>query len=115
MRGIRWLSGNPLRGADAGIVLDRAATAIDRSPLASVVAVACFIVVAGVGWPMLADAPASCIERVDLAAKQAARSRSSPELAERLARVGFMCRSGETDRAEQLLARLDEDVRSQGH
>ena len=64
---------------------------------------------------MLAGEPDSCIERVDAAAKQVARSKSPPELAERLARVGFMCRSGETDRADQLLARLDEEVRSQGH
>lgn len=115
MRGIRWLAGNPFQRADASLVLDRTAAAIDRSPLVSVVVVAAFIVMAGVGWPMLAGEPASCADRVEAAAKQAAKGRSSPELAERLASVGFMCRVGETERADQLLARLDEEARRPQH
>lgn len=115
MRRIRWFARNPLRGADASLILDRAATAIDRSPLASVIVVAAFILMTGIGWPMVAAEPASCSERVDAAAKQAATARPSPELAERLANVGFMCRVGEADRADQLLARLDEETRRFQH
>ncbi|MBL8687717.1 MAG: hypothetical protein JNL04_01380 [Rhodospirillaceae bacterium] len=115
MRGPRWLAGNPFRRADAGLVFDRTAAAIDRSPLVSVVVVAGFIVLAGVGWPMLAGQPASCADRVEAAAKQVAKGRLSPELAERLASVGFMCRVGETERADQLLARLGEEARQPQH
>lgn len=115
MRLIRWFAGNPWRGADATLVLGRTAAAIDRSPLSAVAVVAGVIVAAGVGWPMLAGEPASCADRVEAAAKQVAKARSSPELAERLASVGFMCRVGETERADQLLARLDEEVRQPRH
>lgn len=115
MRGIRWLAGNPFRRADASLVLDRTAAAIDRSPLLSVVVVAAFIVLSGVGWPMLAGEPASCADRVEAAAKEVAKGRSSPEIAERLASVGFMCRVGETERADQLLARLGEEARQPQH
>ncbi len=115
MRGIGWLASKPLRGAGVAAVLDRAATAIDRSPLGSVVVVAGIMLLVGVGWPMLAGEPASCVERVDTAPKQAAWSRPSPELAEKLASVGSMCRAGETERADRLLARPDEASRSPSH
>jgi hypothetical protein len=115
MHGIRWPAGNPFQRADASLVLDRTAAAIDRSPLVSVVVVAAFIVLAGVGWPMLAGEPASCADRVEAAGKQVAKGRSSPELAERLASVGFVCRVGETERADQLLARLGEEARQPQH
>lgn len=115
MRLIQWIAGNPLRGADATMVLGRTAAAIDRSPLAAVAVVAGVIVAAGVGWPILAGAPASCADRVEAAAKQVAKARSSPDLAERLASVGFMCRVGETEWADQLLAQLDEEVRQPRH
>ncbi len=115
MRGIGWLASRPLRGADGAAVLDQAATAIDRSPLGSVVVVVGIMLLVGVGWPMLAGEPASCVERVDAAPKQAAWSSPSPELAERLASVGFMCRAWETDRADQFLVRPDEASRSTSH
>jgi anti-sigma factor RsiW len=111
----RWLRSNPLRSADASIVLGHTAAAIDRSPLAAVAIVAGVIVFAGMTWPMVAGEPPSCADRVEAAAKQVAKTKPASELAERLASVGFMCRVGETERADQLLAQLGDEVRQPRH
>lgn len=115
MRLTDWLTGNPLRKADPEIVLGKVAGAIDRSPLGSVVVVAAFIAVAGMGVPMVAGQPQSCSERVVAKAKIAAKSGASPELAERLAGVGYVCHAGDSEKADQLLAGLDEETRLAGY
>jgi hypothetical protein len=114
MRAVKWLAGNPLQGVNPDLVVGRVGAAIDRSPLASVMVVALVITLGGLAWPLVAGQPASCAEKVESTAKYVAKSGLSAELAERLAGVGFMCRVGDTERADLLLARLDEEARQVG-
>lgn len=114
MRAVRWLARNPLQGVTPDLLVGRVGAAIERSPLASVMVVALVIAFGGLSWPILAGQPASCAERVEATAKYVAKAGLSAGLAERLSGVGLMCRVGDTEQADLLLARLDEEARQLG-
>lgn len=99
----------------AGALVDWVATAIDRAPLLSIVAVATLITLGGMTWPALINPVPSCSERVEAVAKSVARVRGAPELGQRLAAAGLLCEAGDSARAEGLLAQVGEDARRLGY
>lgn len=110
-RELEWrlnaLSSREARKPDAGDVLRLA-------PLSSLVVVVSLIALAGLAWPLVAGQPGSCATRVEALAKATAKGRFAPELGERLAGAGRLCRAGDPDRAEPALTRLEYETRRVG-
>lgn len=103
----RRLNALSSRKPDAGDVLRLA-------PLSSLVVVVSLIALAGLAWPLVAGQPGSCATRVEALAKATAKGRFAPELGERLAGAGRLCRAGDPDRAELALTRLEYETRRVG-
>lgn len=103
----------PIGRVDVETAIGRLADAVHRAPLMSVVAVASFIALVGLAWPLVAGQPASCSDRVG-GAKSVAKRSAIPELGERLAVTALLCSAGDLERAEPELARLEYETRRFG-
>lgn len=104
----------PIGRVDVETATGRLADAVHRAPLMSVVAIASFIALVGLAWPLVAGQPASCSDRVGALAKSVAKRSAIPELGERLAVTALLCSAGDLERAEQELTRLEYETRRFG-
>jgi hypothetical protein len=110
-RRLNALSSRETRKPDA---VAHAGDVFHRAPLSSLVVVVSLIALAGLAWPLVAGQPGSCATRVEALAKATAKGRFAPELGERLAGAGRLCRAGDPDRAELALTRLEYETRRVG-